>query len=335
MSTLHSLDALLTETAPQLTEAESTRLLRENEAAVIPSAVASPYSFAVFSFKPLSYLVLLLLLGAGGTVAAAGSAKPGDVLFPLDRATEAVRLALASGDQKTTLQNLFITERFSELQAILNEEKIGVTDATTTAAAGILVRESGESRVANAVAILAAQLAEQTDSAKRDAFLRDLLDQISAVHVVGRDDTQIRLSDTRVKIEDNRAEVRTAGERVRIEEKDGQIEIKVDDRGHDSSSEEGGDDHRSPRATSPSSSGGVGTTTVSDHDARNDDGQFDDRGRDHETESLFDRVGSSSHVNVQFNDEGTDSRGTSRGDDASVDDRQGRGRDESENRRDN
>jgi hypothetical protein len=359
MSTKPTLENILAETTPQLTEVESARLFASVTLIQPVVRIASPYQFTFFAFKPMSYvaLILVLLLGAGGTVAAAGSAKPGDLLFPIDRATEEVRLALASDGQKSALQNQFITERFTELQTILNEEKVATSTATSTdmlllnasttllAAStslqftakvfsdvtvvetvigsstpvyftmpatsteaivqgladryslpyafvtahltiadqhrvsvpgdvgGTVVRVSGEARVANAIAVLAQQLVDQTDPTKREANLRALLDEVSSVHVSGRDDAPLRLDTARVKIDDNRTEVRTINERVHIEQKDGQVEIKVDHRssGHGESGDDNGHIVSAPTATTSASIHESDDTNVTSEQEKDDD----------------------------------------------------------------
>ncbi len=380
MPTKPTLESILAETTPQLTEVESTRLLAQVVAARSVAKVASPYQFNIFVFKPMSYLalVLVLLLGAGGTVAASGSAKPGDLLFPIDRATEEVRLALASDAQKAALQNQFITERFAELQAILNEEKVATgtvsaTDGallnasssllaasstlqftakvftddtviqttigsstpvffTTTASSteaivasvvdrygvpvsfviahitiadqhrpstpsdsgGTTVRASGESRVANAVAVLALQLAAQTDSTKREAYLKTLMNEVSAVRVSGRDDAPLRLDATRVKIENDTTEVRTPNERVRIEQKDGQVEIRVDHRGSGHSESENDDRDHSVSATRTS----VSTTSTEVHES--EDRMDESEHSDDEDRVSFRNLNSSATASTTF-----------------------------------
>jgi len=237
MSTKLTLEQLLADTTPRTTTAESARILTyiESHAAVVVP-VASSYFPYYFSLKPMSYmaLVLVFLLGVTGTVAAAGSAKPGDLLFPIDRATEEVQLALASGTQKEALQNQFIAERFTELQEIVDEETVATTTGSSTN--GIMVRPTGESRVANAVAVLASQLAHENDPIKREQYLQSLLHEVSSLHVEGRPDSALRLDETRVKIEDSKSDVRIPDERIEIEQKDGQVEIKHEDHGGESDS---------------------------------------------------------------------------------------------------
>jgi hypothetical protein len=240
--------------------------------------VSSPYFSYYFSFKPMSYvaLVLVLLLGATGTVAASGSAKPGDLLFPIDVATEQVRLALASDGQKEALQNQFINERFSELKEIVNEETVATTTGTSTDE--VVVKPEGEARVANAVAVLATQLAHETDSIKREQFLQDLLHEVSSLHVAGRSDTPLRLDTTRVKIDDNRTEVRTADERIKIEQKDGQVEIKYEGSGRGGDEGSHGSDSQRESVSS--------TTLIQHGDATSGRGRDDEEAPEENHEPL-------------------------------------------------
>lgn len=351
MSTTPTLESILTETTPQLSESESSQLLAQVLLTGSVAPVASPYHFSYFSFKPMSFVAVLLicLLGAGGTVAAAGAAKPGDLLFPLDRATEVIHLALVFGDEKAALQNQFINERFAELQTILNEENITITTASstdgvllgtsdallaassslrftakvftettviqiivgsstpvyfTTAATStaaivdvlaarygllsafvmmhlviadqhristpsdkgaIVVHPEGEVRVANAVAVLAAQLAGQTDSKKRQAYLRALLDEVSSVRVSGRDDAPLRLDTERIKIEDDRTEDRGEGSRVQIKQKGDQVEIKVEHRPTNQNKSEDTDESHDVPTSSAATVNGHTTSHESDH----------------------------------------------------------------------
>ena len=232
MSTKLTLEQMLDITTPCATAAESARMLSYIESTITPVIVTpSPYSIHYyFSFRPVSYfaLMLVILLGATSTVAASGSAKPGDLLFPIDRATEEIRLALATPDQKELLQHTFIIERFAELREIVAEEKIATT--TSTSSDGITVRAAGESRVAHAIAILATQLLSETNATSRDQFARDLMTEVSGLRVEGRTNSPLRLDDSRVLIDESRTEVRTVHEQVKIEKKDGRVIIHYEDR---------------------------------------------------------------------------------------------------------
>lgn len=85
---------------------------------------------------------LFLALSAGATVAVSDDAKPGEALYGIDRATERVRLAIASDEAKAELQVRFANERFTELEEVISEERededtsdevsVGLTEAEAT-----------------------------------------------------------------------------------------------------------------------------------------------------------------------------------------------------------
>ncbi|MBU0722734.1 hypothetical protein KKH46_00750, partial [Patescibacteria group bacterium] len=58
-----------------------------------------------------------------GTAFAANSARPGDFLFPLDRAMEKAQLSIASQEKKDILKVKFALERVGETKEIVNEIK--------------------------------------------------------------------------------------------------------------------------------------------------------------------------------------------------------------------
>ncbi|HEX9608704.1 MAG TPA: DUF5667 domain-containing protein [Candidatus Paceibacterota bacterium] len=66
-------------------------------------------------------IALVILVGAGTTVAASDTARPGDLLFSIDRAVEDVRLSLASKEKKNELRFRFAEERIVELEEIIKE----------------------------------------------------------------------------------------------------------------------------------------------------------------------------------------------------------------------
>jgi hypothetical protein len=67
-------------------------------------------------------LIFALLLGAGGTVAASDGARPGDILFPVDRAIEDLKLTFASDDGKNELRIKYANERVKEFDDIADDE---------------------------------------------------------------------------------------------------------------------------------------------------------------------------------------------------------------------
>lgn len=88
---------------------------------------SSHFMIKEFIQKPLVWgtMIVLLIFGSSvATVSAADNAKPGDLLYSIDRALESVQLALASSNQqKTQLKLGMVQERLEEIQAILAENE--------------------------------------------------------------------------------------------------------------------------------------------------------------------------------------------------------------------
>jgi len=64
-----------------------------------------------------------------GTAFAADSARPGDILFPLDRAMEKTHLSFVSQEKKDILKVEFASERIGETKAIVEEIKTKIKQA--------------------------------------------------------------------------------------------------------------------------------------------------------------------------------------------------------------
>ncbi len=90
-------------------------------------SIPSPYLFSSLikhSMTPL-IIALILVLGGGGTALASDASRPGDFLFPVDRAVENIRLSLAmSESRKENLTRTFTEERLKELREIIDEELV-------------------------------------------------------------------------------------------------------------------------------------------------------------------------------------------------------------------
>lgn len=67
------------------------------------------------------FIALMLTLGGTATVQAANSSAPGDILFPLDRTIENIRLKIASDAKKEELKVKFSQERIDEINHIITE----------------------------------------------------------------------------------------------------------------------------------------------------------------------------------------------------------------------
>ncbi len=85
----------------------------------------SPYLFTRKNHKIMTPIVLLLIaiLGGGTTALASNAARPGDLLFPIDRSIEDLRIKFAGSEEsKSILTEKFTNERIQELHEIINEE---------------------------------------------------------------------------------------------------------------------------------------------------------------------------------------------------------------------
>ena len=81
---------------------------------------AAHKSHAVSIFKKSTAITLIFGMTMG-TAFAADGAKPGDVLFPLDRAMENAHLSLVPDDKKDELKVKFALERVDEVKEIFSE----------------------------------------------------------------------------------------------------------------------------------------------------------------------------------------------------------------------
>lgn len=126
MNTEKNISNKIDSVRPSLTENERLSVWKE-VSAKLPSGqpVVSPFSVKNVLHKIMNPMIILLvlLLGGGGTALASNSARPGDILFPIDRSIENLQLKLASSEEeKTQLTKKFTEERLQELREIIDEE---------------------------------------------------------------------------------------------------------------------------------------------------------------------------------------------------------------------
>jgi len=97
----------------------------------------TPFRKKLLNMKTLIASALVFSLLGGSTVAAANSAKPGDLLFPIDIAAEKVRIILATNEAKDELRIKFAEERLGEARVLLSIRAAAIEfetadNATTT-----------------------------------------------------------------------------------------------------------------------------------------------------------------------------------------------------------
>lgn len=138
---LDNLDQKLQAEQPTLSATEQADLWQRISPQVsAPASVVSPYTIylSFIHSRTMTSLIiaLIFILGAGGTVAVSEAAKPGDLLFPIERAAEKTRLAFAGEERAAELRADYATQRFEELLKIIEEEGIvtAYSNATSTTA---------------------------------------------------------------------------------------------------------------------------------------------------------------------------------------------------------
>jgi hypothetical protein len=245
------------------------RAIEAKAAAPIPS----PYLPFLHNRTTATLLIALMIaLGASGTVLASETAKPGDLLFHVDRAREEVQLALASDARKSELRTMFTDERLTELRAIIGEESVESPDDDNRS--GRTINEKGEVRIAAAVQVLLDNLEDVDDGDRKKVLLNELLKELDVIRVAGRENRardaagNTQTEDSRIKLKDDRIEIREDGYRIRIDD-DGEIRIKQDD-----DASEGG--HKSDGDGSGDKSSGADDVSFRGDGSIDDDNGYDE-----------------------------------------------------------
>lgn len=183
------------------------------------------------------FIALIIALGASGTVVVSNSARPGDTLFGVDQAVEKLRINIAREDKKNELRVRFAEERVEEARE-LEEEGKKINGPTES----LSVEQKAE--VTESVELALDLLTElDEDSEVQDSRLESLVAELSTYLDELPEDARVQVSDDRLRIkfdqgpekieiknqgdDKTKIEVRTEEGRIRVEVKDGQIEIKT------------------------------------------------------------------------------------------------------------
>lgn len=160
-------DELMEKHRPTLSEAEVSVLWAAAAKRLPQTSVLSPYVawVRVHHLAPVA-VVLIALLSTGGTVAAAQAARPGDLLFPVERAIERTQLYFASPEREAALRTAFANERLFELEDILAETGMVVTDDSfdtgTSMGSSTTLSFSAEADVFTDVTVIAVEYNDRT-----------------------------------------------------------------------------------------------------------------------------------------------------------------------------
>jgi hypothetical protein len=110
-----------------LTKEEREQVWRYILTTMHQPVLASHFSFIDMVKKPFLWAGIVAFVLFGGSVAtayASDNAKPGDLLYSIDRAIEEIQLRLASSEQRTELKLKMVHERLDEIQKILAESDV-------------------------------------------------------------------------------------------------------------------------------------------------------------------------------------------------------------------
>jgi len=163
-------------------------------------------SFSIFRqrFALATFLTLAIIATSGATVLAADSAKPGDLLFPIDIAVEKVQLVISFGEKKNELKIKFSEERVEEARAVLISEP-SLSTATSTSSEDIQKAEQALSTALEYLEKTKSELEEKDNSFAAEALggVINKLNKLAEEHVENLEKVKIKIKDNgrKIKIE--------------------------------------------------------------------------------------------------------------------------------------
>lgn len=174
------------------------------------------------------FIALVVLLGVGGTVTVADSARPGDTLFGIDQAVEKLRINIAREENKNELRIKFAEERVREIEDLVQDDDDDGAPVLTE----ISTEEQANVSVGIEVALnLLAGLKEQQGE---NPLLDDIVRKLNAYLIDFPSNTRIEVDNDKlqIKFEDDKSDdlkikIKTDEGRIKIEVKDGVLEIKT------------------------------------------------------------------------------------------------------------
>lgn len=166
------------------------------------TSVLSPYFLHVLSRRSVVSIafVVMLLVGSSSTMAASGTARPGDFLFPIDQAVEKARLALALNDtEHAVLQLQFALERIEELRSLLSEgEDLMELNSDSSVGSSLTSTTSlshAEAHVYTDTTVVTVEQNDRKTTFETTARTRDdVIDEIQARFNTNRDEVSLMLA---------------------------------------------------------------------------------------------------------------------------------------------
>ncbi|OHA92027.1 MAG: hypothetical protein A3J09_00825 [Candidatus Zambryskibacteria bacterium RIFCSPLOWO2_02_FULL_51_21] len=196
----------------------------------------------------------LIFASAGGTVAASNSAVPGDVLFPVDRAVENFRLAIA-GNGKAKLEVKFAEERLDEVDKLILRSRIATAATTTATSTATSTRATSTSPSKGRVAVGVNVAIEYLNNVAADLSASGETEAAAEIGaLIARLETMVNDPDVKVALKQNgdfmlkikgdvsasstatssgKIKINTSGNKSRIEvkEEDGKFKLEIKDNG--------------------------------------------------------------------------------------------------------
>ncbi len=242
---------------------------------------------------PIALIVALIFGGSVATVVASDSAKPGDLLFPLDRAIENIQIKFSSDEKKDELKLKFAYERVEEVEEIISEsvskkenndididsstsDTATSTTATTTDPARDRKQEQITQAFAKALEYIATVKLELAENGNTEAVeaIDSIIDQL---------DNRIDTLPENIKIEIEQEKDKRKVE-LEIEIRDGEKKIKFESEGNKSEYESEGPDGKVKIKVEDD-----GRIKIEREDREDDEDKDDDKDKDSDDDNRDDK----------------------------------------------
>lgn len=230
----HDITHILEAARPHLSEKEQSTLWSQISLHMPQPPLMFPFIwFAVPRHMALAFVVVLVVMSGGVSIVRADNARPGDALFPLDRALERLELRLAqTTDDKARVGVKHAEERITELRATLKESSLKesvVVSATSTSSSSYV------SVSASVDALVRVMEESNMNETARERVYENLFIEIDPLSIDVRvGDSSNAGSRERIQVDrreqgETRIEIREGDQRTRIEKKDGQVRVRYGD----------------------------------------------------------------------------------------------------------
>ncbi len=204
MKNQHDIEHILNNKIPSLDGAEKELLWKNIEMKITEKPILSPFAFAFkkIYMMPAAAFAIILILGVG-TSAAAEQSRPGDILFPVERALEEVRLAIATNDmEKTTLQIKYAEERLSEMRSLLEGKQTTPSIATST-----IVKFEGEADIFSDITLVKIEINDDkkqfsTQAKSREEIVDEIVNRYKVAKEVVEANLEIEQEDRASRVSD-------------------------------------------------------------------------------------------------------------------------------------